>query len=116
MTPTDDLERLQRIDAASILPGAPDGVQAAYAYTDETWRDDALAVATALAATGLPFTVETLRRHGVPDPTHPNEWGSLVAAIRHRGIARMLGWISTRDRHGERAIRVWVGDPTRDVA
>lgn len=104
----DPIERLLRIDDQSHLPGVPRGIQAAFANMPETWREQGLKLARELADTGRMFTVEDLRRRGLPEPEHPNYWGSLAAGIQRRKIATCTGWTSHHDRKGtERPIRIW---------
>lgn len=112
----DPIERLLRIDAQSSLPGLPDGPQAAFAYTPDHWREQGLKIARELAATGQRFTVVDLKRRGLPEPPHYNQWGGLFAAIGHRRIAEVTGWTSHERRGVERPIRIWQalesnGDP-----
>lgn len=106
----DPIEQLLKINDEASLPGFSDGLQAAYAYTPEAWRDTALAAAEALAATGRPFTVDDLAAHGIGEPDRPQRYGAVFAAIRNRGIARVIGWTAHRTAGGsENGIRVWLG-------
>ena len=106
----DTLGRLLRIDDATALPGQPDGVQAALAFSAETWRESALAAAKALAATGKPFTVADLHALGLAEPDRPQRWGAVFAAIRTHGIARVIGWTAHRTAGGaQTGVRIWVG-------
>lgn len=115
----DTLGRLLRIDDETALPGHSDGLQAADAFSPEAWRETALAAAEALAATGRPFTVADLHANGVAEPDIPQRYGAVFAAIRNRGIARVIGWTAHRTAGGsENGIRVWVGttDPAGSEA
>lgn len=106
----DSLGRLLRIDDDTALSGYSAGLQAAYAFSPEAWRDSALATARALAATGQPFTVADLHAHGVAEPDKPNRWGAVFAAISSLKIARVVGWTAHRTAGGsENGVRVWVG-------
>ena len=107
---SDSLDDLLKLSNA--LPGLPDGLQAAYAYSDEEWRDKATAVARKLAQAGEPFTVDDLRRHGVPDPTKHQHWGSLIAGLSYAKIIELHGLALHRSPGGAvEAVRVWIGGP-----
>ncbi|GAB3621138.1 hypothetical protein GCM10027417_23990 [Glutamicibacter endophyticus] len=106
----DALGQLLKLDPATSLTGYSDGLQAAYAYTPDEWREHALRLATSLASTGQPFTVSDLRRLGLPEPEKPQQWGSLIAAIKHQRIAKQVGWAPSLTARGEeRGVRVWQG-------
>lgn len=106
----DSLEKLLKIDSASSLPGYSRGIQASFAYTPETWREQGLSIARQLADTGEPFTVRDLKAHGLPEPEAKNHWGSLVAAIRQRKIAQQIGWTGVSAKNGDTSgVRVWQG-------
>lgn len=110
----ESVDQLLKVDRATSLTGYSDGLQAAYAYTADEWREHALQLATSLASTGRPFTVSDLRRLGLPEPEKPQQWGSLIAAIKHHRIAEHVGWApSTTSRGEERGVRVWQGIDTR---
>lgn len=106
----DPIDKLLKIDAPSSLPGYSDGIQASYAYTPEQWRRNALSVARQLADAGEPFTVRDIKAQGIPEPDRPNQWGSLIAAMRHQKIAEQIGWTGAVMKSGDiSAVRVWQG-------
>jgi len=96
------------------MPGAPDGLQAAAAYAPEDWALTAPREAVALAASRRPFTVDTLRRRGVPEPDTFVRWGALFSLLQRRGIITATGWASRHGNDGERAVRVWTGTEELD--
>ena len=109
-TDGDSLERLLKINDAVSLTGLSDGVQAAYAFSAEEWRDAARAVAIGLAQEGEPFTVDDLRRRGIPDPSKPQYWGSMIAVLKNEGLVRLHSLTLHQIRKGDtQSIRVWVG-------
>lgn len=106
----DSLGRLLRIDDDSSLPEHSDGLQAAFAFSADEWRTDAIQVATELAKTGEPFTIDDLRRNGVPDPDKPQRWGSLIAALKAIDVIRFHSLTLHRQPSGDQVgLRVWVG-------
>lgn len=106
----DSVDQLLKLDLNTSLTGYSDGIQAAYAYTPDEWREHGLRLATSLASTGRPFTVSDLRRLGLPAPEKPQQWGSLIAAIRHQRIAEQIAWAPSITQSGEvRGVRVWQG-------
>lgn len=106
----DDHAKLIKLAPSTALPGYSDGLQAAYAYTSEQWRDQALDIVCSLAADGEQFTAEDLRRLGLPAPEKPQQWGSLFAALQHHGIAEAVGWGPSTTASGqERGVRIWQG-------
>lgn len=107
---TDPIDRLLKIDAQSSLPGHADGLQASLAYSPEDWLRQATVTAKKLAQTGQPFTVDTIRREGVPDPDIPNRWGSLIASLAQTRVIEFHGLeIHTPKRGGPVPVRVWIG-------
>ncbi|WP_102160084.1 hypothetical protein [Zhihengliuella halotolerans] len=113
----DALENLLKISDAVALPGCSDGVQAAYAHADEDWRTQADRAVKHLAATGDAFNVDHLRQLGLPEPETSQQWGSVFAAARTRGIIYLAGFTLHRDRSGEmRPVRVWRGVPGGEAA
>ena len=106
----DSIDKLYRLD--NRLQGRADGLQAAYAYSDEEWRTQAEQVAYKLAQAGEPFTVDDLRKHGVPSPRKPQHWGSLIAALAASKVIELHGLALHRAPGGAiEAVRVWTGGP-----
>lgn len=106
----DPIDKLYRLDG--VLQGRPDGLQASYEYSDDEWRTQAEQVAYKLAQAGAPFTVDDLRKHGVPDPDKPQRWGSLIAALATLKVIELEGLALHRSPGGAiEAVRVWVGGP-----
>lgn len=102
-------DRLVKIDAATALPGRPDGLQAAAAYTDESWLTRALSVVRVLADAGVPFTVADVRA-AVPEPEDRTRWGALIAvAVKRRIITSTGEWRTVPGKSCERAVHVWIG-------
>lgn len=102
--------KLIKLDPSTALPGYSDGLQAAYAYTPEEWREHALRIARHLASTGKPFTVRDFKTYGLQDPETPQQWGSIVAAMRKMQIAHQFGWTGAPLKSGDvSAVRVWQG-------
>jgi len=109
-TDGDSLERLFKINDAASLTGLSDGVQAAYAFSAEEWRENARAIAISLAQAGEPFTVDDLRRHGVTEPEKPQHWGSLIAVLKNEGLVELHSLMLHQIRKGDiQGIRVWIG-------
>lgn len=117
-TDGDSLEKLLKINDANSLAGLSDGVQAAYVFAPDEWREEALAVAVALASTGYPFTVDDLRRRGIAEPDKPQRWGSLIAVLKNQGKVRLHSVTLHQIPKGPiQGIRVWVGtESVRDLA
>jgi len=106
----DSLDQLLKLDPASSLPGYSDGLQAAYAYTPEEWREQALGIARALAKAGEPFTVRDFKDHGLPDPEVQQQWGAVIAAMHRMKIAEQIGWEGVPLKSGNvTAVRIWRG-------
>ena len=106
----DALSSLLKIDFDPTLTVLSDGVQAAYEGSDRAWLGAAEGVASSLAATGAPFTVDDIRRYGLGEPDKPQRWGSLFAALQARGTIRLHGLTLHRTQGGEsKSLRVWIG-------
>lgn len=104
------LDGLLEIAPRHNLTGLSDGVQAAYAYAPEVWMALAEATIRNLAATGKVFTVDDLRRRGVPDPDIHQRWASVFAVMKHRGVITLAGVGLHRTPGGEQiGIRQWKG-------
>jgi hypothetical protein len=106
----DSLNTLLKLGNEAILSGLPDGIQAAYSFCPEEWRSSCERAILELAATGLPFTVDSLRRHGVPEPEKPVRWGSILATMKKRGVIEQTGvHLHQAAAGGISAIREWRG-------
>lgn len=98
-----------KIDLTTALPGRPDGLQAAAAYTDESWLTRALSVVRVLADAGVPFTIADVRAT-VPEPEDRTRWGALIAVAMKRRIITSTGeWRTVPGKSCERAVHVWIG-------
>ncbi|GAB3621791.1 hypothetical protein GCM10027417_30530 [Glutamicibacter endophyticus] len=106
----DPIENLLKL--SDTMQGLPDGPQAGFEYADADWRDIATRAARELGRTEHPFTVDSLRRWGVPDPDKPERWGALFAGLARQKIIQFHGLALHRGPGGRvSAIRVWVGGP-----
>lgn len=117
-TDGDSVEKLYKINDAASLTGLSDGVQAGYVFCPEEWRENARAIAIGLAQSGEPFTVDDLRRHGVPEPATYQRWGSVIAVLKNEGLIQLHGLTLHQIPKGDiQSIRVWVGtESVRDLA
>ena len=112
----DSLNNLLKLDSESIVTGLPDGIQAAYTFAPEEWRAECEHVIRELAQTGQPFTVDSLRRHGVQEPDKPVRWGSVFASMKKRGVIEQTGvHLHQAAAGGISAIREWRGTATGRV-
>lgn len=90
-------------------------IQAPYmkeAHIRGDWAHHADKAIKYLAATGEPFTTDTIRQH-IPDgltPKHNNAWGGLLSAWNKRGTIRPIGYhqAAHKPRHGG-IQRIWQG-------
>lgn len=105
----DSLDKLLKLDPKTSLPGRTDGMQAALAYTPEEWLEKTTAIAQKLAATGEPFTVDTIRSEGAPDPDKHHRWGSLMASLAQTRVIEWHGLTIHRTKRGAVPVRVWIG-------
>lgn len=106
----DSLEQLLRTTDADSLAGLSDGVQAAHVFSPDAWRVDAEAALHELAASGDVFTIDDLRRAGIPDPDKPQRWGALFAVMRNVGVIECAGAQEHRIKAGDaQLIRQWRG-------
>jgi hypothetical protein len=66
------------------------------------WKSGALDVIEDLAKSGATFNADTLRKRGVQEPPHHNQWGGLFTTAKHRGLIAKADYsTSTRkSRHG----------------
>lgn len=74
------------------------------------WREVAHRGVELLGLAGADFTVEDLRRLGVPEPTHPSQWGGVFVAAHREGLIRCVGSAPAGRRPRHRSLnRVWAG-------
>lgn len=77
---------------------------------DDWWRDTARRALADLAASGREFTAHDLTEAGVPEPDHPNRWGSLFRQANTAGLIVPVGYRpSTRPSRAGGVCRVWRG-------
>lgn len=94
------------------LAGLSEGVRAGYAGAPAEWVETAEAALLECVADGEPFTVQDLRRRGVPDPDDPRRWGCVIAAARRRGWVQLYDHAEQDRANRDRAIvRVWIPGP-----
>lgn len=81
-----------------------------YENADEWTRWGWLAVIKHLAASGVPFSSDTCREIGAPEPSHPNHVGAFFMAMARAGVIRPVGFVQSRRRQRHAAwTRQWVG-------
>lgn len=79
-------------------------------HTDWWWRDTAERALHWWAESGQEFTCYDLTLLGVPDPDHPNRWGSLFAWAHAQGIVVPVGYQqSARPSRAGGVCRIWQG-------
>ena len=104
----DPLENLYRLNSAAA--GLSVGVQGAHEGADHDWRATAWHVLRDLAQGGDTFTVDTLRRHGVPDPRKHQHWGAVFAVASKLNLIDNAGFTSHAQPKGAvTPLRVWRG-------
>ena len=80
------------------------------AQEHSTWRGQVADAITALARTGVPFTVDAVRELVAEDPKHPNSWGAAFLIASLDGTIVPAGFVSASRRSRHAAIlRVWTG-------
>lgn len=87
--------------------------QAAVLEPEVPWKVRALGEIEDLAKSGMPFTADTLRERGVPEPPkHQNQWGSVFGTASKRGLITKADYSSSRrkSRHGG-FLHAWRGVP-----
>jgi hypothetical protein len=82
------------------------------AVLEENWRAAALQELTALAQYGATFNADTLRARGAKEPADHNQWGSLFATAKKRGLITKAYYSSSqrKSRHGG-FLHAWKGVP-----
>jgi hypothetical protein len=104
------LGELLKLQDASSLTGLSDGVQAAYVFSPEAWKETALAAVRDLASTGDVFSIDDIRRRGVPEADKPQRWGSLLAVMKNDGAIERVGLQEHRTAKGDgNLVRLWRG-------
>jgi len=83
---------------------------------DPWWADGAQRALGLLAESGRIFAADDLRDdpYSVPEPSHPNQWGSLFRAAHRVELIRPVGFTTSRtaSRHGG-VTRLWRGGAAR---
>lgn len=88
----------------------PKTTQMADPTSDSWWYDSARRALEWLAQTETPFDAYDLTEMGVPDPDHPNRWGSLFRVAKDEGLITPVGYReSRRPSRAGGVCRVWVG-------
>lgn len=77
---------------------------------DEWWKSCAMRALRTKAASGQIFDAFDLTEMGVPDPMHPNHWGSLFRVAANAGLITEAGFHQSR-RPGRAGgvCRLWKG-------
>ncbi len=88
-----------------------DGQRFAETMVDNGWRTKADRVIDELAATGQPFTAETVRARLADDAITPAAFGSRFTAAARRGAIRKTGNYVTAQRASRNAgvLAEWIG-------
>ena len=74
------------------------------------WHAAARQAIVDLANSGVAFDAYALSRVGVPDPSHPNLWGSAFRSAAADGLIREVGYHqSQRPGRARGACRLWKG-------
>lgn len=108
----DSVDRLYKIDSSASLTGLSDGVQAAYVFASDAWKEAALAAAHHLAEAGEEFSIDDIRRLGIEEPDKPQRWGSLLAVMKNDGVIERVGLQEHRTPKGDgNLVRLWRGTP-----
>lgn len=77
-------------------------------HSDSWWRDCAERAIIACAATGVPFSADTLVDMGVPEPDCVQRWGALFGSFRRRGLIEVVGFkTSPRQTRQGGVVRIW---------
>lgn len=100
-------------------PQRPNYTDAIEGNPDPFWRSGAERALAQLAGAGRPFVLSDLREepYCLPDPHHPNAWGSLMRWASRAGLVVPIGFRQSDvpSRHGS-VVRIWQaphrpGDP-----
>ena len=90
-----------------------EALRATFENADNWARSCWSAVIEHLAASGVPFSSDTCREIGAPDPSHPNHVGAFFMAMAKAGVIRPAGFVqSTRRTRHAAWQRSWVGADT----
>lgn len=80
--------------------------------TLNTWRDNAIAEVTRLAATGKPFQLWEAFAVAGDAPDHRTAHGKFASEIEDLGLAHVCGYgKSTRPDSKSSAVAIWAGGP-----
>lgn len=104
------LSELLKLGDAPSVTGLSDGLQAAYVFASDVWKDAALAAVYELAAAGRDFSIDDVRHLGVQEPDKPQRWGSLLAVAKNDGLIERVGLQEHRTPKGDgNLVRLWRG-------
>lgn len=108
----DDRDPIGALFGLDQVPGLSGGVLAGYEHAPQEWRDAAVAALLECVAEGEPFTVDDLRRRGVPEPDKPQRWGSLFAYGVNRKLIQLFDFAQQdRTSRDPAIVRVWLPGP-----
>lgn len=111
-TGRDSIETIFKLNDDPTLAGVSDAVKAAYAFAPEERAIQAQRALYRLAYRGHPFTVDDIRRAGVPEPDIQQRWGSIFAVARNLGFLEPAGFTEHYTPGGAAMpLRVWRGAP-----
>jgi hypothetical protein len=106
----DLVERLYKIDNTNSVVGLSDGLQAAYVFAPDAWKEAASAAAHHLAEAGGEFSIDDIRRLGIEEWDKPQRWGSLLAVMKNAGAIERVGLQEHRTPKGDgNLVRRWRG-------
>lgn len=78
--------------------------------TDPGWKAQVDQAITMLAASGQPFTADTVRELGMPEPASPQAWGARFMSAARAGHIRRIGYQpSKRASVHAHPVAVWEG-------
>jgi hypothetical protein len=87
-----------------------DGVTRADENADDWWKSSVDQAIRYLAETGRVFDAYAVAELGVPEPDHPNRWGSRFKAAARDGVIVPVGYArSRRPTVAGAAVRTWRG-------
>lgn len=88
-----------------------EGMAVADSAVDDWWRSTADAGIAHLAASGRPFTADTLRAElGLPEPRSPRALGARFVVAARSGVIVKVGWRpSLRPSVRTSVVALWIG-------